>query len=142
MALSMNANPYYPKEPCSFSVAVPSSAKTTLNDNSNIAVLVAGASGKAYSFNQIFVQSLITTVAGKLMLFIKDASANYRMLDEQILAAGTISTTANPVGKIIFPQWTKDYPLILPESHDLVIGVSTAQTAGALIAHAQGGRLY
>lgn len=142
MALSMNANPLYPKEPAAFSVAVPAAAKTVFNDNSNVAVLVAGASGKAYSFSQIFVQSLITTVAGKLMLFIKDAGGNYRMLDEQILAAGTISTTANPVGKILFPTWTKDYPLILPESHDLVISVSTAQAAGALIAHAQGGRLY
>lgn len=141
MTFTANTAPIYPIGPISNKVAVPAAAKTTFTDITNAALLVPSMANNRQSFGLIYAQSSITVVAGKLMLFIYDGSTAYA-IDEIAFSAGTITTTANPVGKISFTQWSSSSPLIIPEGHSLYVANSVAQTANSLIAHAQLGKIF
>lgn len=142
MAWAQNAVPTYPLRPHGYKVSLGTpSAKTTFADLTNAVKLIDQDPNFIRSIGLIYCVATVTLVAGKLLLLMNDGT-NTWMVDELVFTAATISTTANPAGaggdgKLIFPKWTPAAPLILPEAHHLYIGVTTAQSANALVAHAQ-----
>jgi hypothetical protein len=119
-------------------IAVPAAAKTTLTDITNAALLVPSMTSSRQYFTNIFVQQIGTVIAGKVQLWVYDGSVAWA-IDEAAVAALTYSTTSVPT-KISFSNWSATNPLMLEFGNSLYVSTSVAQTAGVLIAHAQGGK--
>lgn len=134
MAHTPNPTPNFALAPGSFAVAVSATAGTLVD-------LVPIDADKVRVFPVVYAQAVITTVAGKLQLVMHNGTTGVT-IDEVPLTAGTISTTANPVGKIPFPNWTKDTPLVVPAGFGLKFTCTTAQTAAAVIGVAQAGKVF
>lgn len=129
-----NPTPNYALAPASFRAAVSATANTLVD-------LVPTDPDRVRVFPLVYAQAVITTVAGKLQLVMHDGTTGV-IIDEVPLSAGTINTTTNPVGKIDFPKWTKDYPLVVPAGFALKFTCTTAQTAAAVVAVAQSGKVF
>lgn len=141
MAFTPNLNPAYALGPYSWRVNVPATAKTVFNDASNTAVLVPAQANNRVSVGLLYVQNVLTVVSGKLMLYLFDGVSTYQTVDDVAVSAQTPGTTTAG-NKTTWATWSSAQPLIIPEGHSLLVATSVAQTAGALIAHAQLGKIY
>lgn len=140
MSFTPNPTPAYPTGPLSAPAVLPSSAKTTFTDTTNAVQLVAAMANNRQAIGYIYAQPIITIVQGKLMLYVWDGT-NLRCIDEVAHAAATVSTTA-AAAAIEFTKWSAARPLILMEGQSLWIASAVAQTANALHAHAQLGKVF
>ncbi len=141
--MAFSTDPIYSAGPVAGVVNVPATAKTVLTDISNAGLLVAANATRWQSFASVFAQATATLVAGKLMLFLYDTTTAFP-IETVIFAAGTVTTTTNPIGtngKLAF-GFSDASKLWIPPTYSLYIANSVAQTAGALTAHAQIGKLY
>ena len=140
MAFTSNLKPTYSLGPMAAKVVLPAAAKTVLTDTSNAAKLVSAMNDNRQLFGMVFAQPAATLVAGKLMLFLVSGASAFD-IDEIAHAAMTVNTTTR-ADMIQFSRWSNNSPLIIPEGHELWIATAVAQTAGALVGHAQSGKVF
>jgi hypothetical protein len=134
MAYSPNINPNWPLKPVSYAATL-SAGKTSYTDAANLVTLVAADNDHPRAFGFIYGIPQGAINAGKLMLFF-NAGGTITLVDEQLNVAQTPNTTTLAV-PIIFPRWTNDNPLYLPEGVSLGIASSVAQ-AGGIVCNAIG----
>lgn len=140
MAFAQNAIPSYAVKPTAFKVTFPTTAKTVFTDASNTAVLVAPDADHPRTFGLIWAQPVVTLSGGVLQAYLYDGT-NYTLYDEVAHSAQTLSTTAAGTA-IVFTKATATSPLVLPEGWSLLVATKVTQTAGALIANAQLGKVF
>ena len=119
-------------------IALPSTAKTALNDQTNAVQILASTANNRQVITGLSVEVTATLTAGKLLAFLSNGTSVGQSFEVGSVAhaALTVSTTA-AVTPIAF-AFTPTAPLIIPEGYSLWLASAVAQPAGALIGYGIG----
>lgn len=137
MAFTPNDKPYYARGPLPVGpVAVPTTAKTVFNNDTNTAVLLPALPDNRQAVTALSVEVTANVTSGKLMLYvINGAGVAFQVAS---IAHGPLSpTTTATATKITFLIPAAE-PILVPEGCSLAIATAVAQPAGSLIASGPG----